>query len=260
MSEEHAAVDEGSESFLSSWVLELRGQFAEREAMALPAGIEGSEDLPRVVFLVALCVLDEKLSVVLTLEDDLVADGEVAVASLPAREALVDGESGEDPAEEWFAPLAWDEPLQVDQTAGAPSDGDREDTEAMAQDSPAPDPVWGAATALVREYFTEDVQVALQVGELDDELLVGRRAVGCLVALPRRIVHERVELEAAMVLPLEELVEPDHVEEEAVPVGDSSEVLLTFFLRGRRIPGASVKILQSLLERLGLVERDEPDA
>lgn len=263
--DEGEASEESSSRLLSSWVLELRTRFAERESLTLPAGVEGTEDLPRVVFLVALCVVDEALCVVLSLEEDLaVSESEVRTATLPAREALVDGETGEDPADEWFAPIGWDEPLVTpDDDASDENPGRREEGSSSTE---APDPLWGAATALVREHYTEDVKIALQVGQLDDQLLVGRRCVGCVVALPRSLVLDREELESVLVVPLDELISPDHVEEEEVVVlSDDEGATLRerhsiYFLRGKRIPGPSVRILQALLERLGLVDLDPADA
>ena len=235
-----------SDLLLSSWVLDLRAQFSDRAPLLLPAGVEGSGEQPRVVFLIALCVVDEALCVSLVLDEPAVDASEIVEARLPAREALGEGESGEDPRDEWFAPLDLFAPDPDDpDEADAAEDRGRPGEDAVA------DPVWGAAAALVREHFTEEVRVALRVGELDDQLLIGRRCTAAVVAVPRLLVEALQEREAVMVVPLDELADPDHVEAETVTVDGLEETLHRAYVGGRRIPVAGLAGSEAVRERLG---------
>lgn len=114
---------------------------------------------------------------------------------------------------------------------------------------------WEAATRETEEELGIDRAKPLSLGELDEETTPsGYRIVPCVAAVPFPLDTTLNEGEIAEVFsaPLLAFANPRMVEERAVEVDGVGRMLRIYHVGNRRIWGLTARILQNLLERLGL--------
>jgi len=116
---------------------------------------------------------------------------------------------------------------------------------------------WEAA---LRESF-EEIGLApgkvLRLGELDEaETPSGFRIVPCVGALPQGIETRanRDEIAEVFAVPLTALADPRLIEERTVRIDGVPRRLTLYHVGNKTIWGLTARILQNLLERLGLAE------
>jgi 8-oxo-dGTP pyrophosphatase MutT (NUDIX family) len=120
---------------------------------------------------------------------------------------------------------------------------------------------WTAALREAREEVGLDSQRVLRLGALDEEdVPSGFRIVPCVGAIPHPYELRPSEAEIAEVirLPLSAFTNPRLVEERTVVYDGVRRNLRIYHLGGRQIWGVTARILQALLERLGLEGPAEP--
>ncbi len=127
---------------------------------------------------------------------------------------------------------------------------------------------WGAALREASEELGIAPSVVLRLGELDEcETPSGFRIIPCVGAVPHSLpTHPNPEeIAEVFAVPLTALGNPTMVEERRVLLDGHERTLRIYHLGGRQIWGLTARILQNLLERLGLptageLEEERPEA
>jgi 8-oxo-dGTP pyrophosphatase MutT (NUDIX family) len=130
---------------------------------------------------------------------------------------------------------------------------------------------WGAALRESQEELGLDPARILRVGQLDEaETPSGFRIIPCVGAVPNPLETRANPGEIAEVfaVPLLALANPQLVEDRRVRLDGADRVLRIYHVGGRQIWGLTARILQNLLERLGVEgtmpveerESERPDA
>ncbi|MEO8504885.1 MAG: CoA pyrophosphatase [Acidobacteriota bacterium] len=121
---------------------------------------------------------------------------------------------------------------------------------------------WAAALREAQEEIGLDPALVLRLGMLDEtDLPSGFRVRPCVGALPFPFETKPnpVEIADVFAIPLSAFSNPSLVEERAVLLDGRERMLRIYHIGGRQIWGATARILQNLLQRLGKsgVELDE---
>ncbi len=114
---------------------------------------------------------------------------------------------------------------------------------------------WSAALRESREELGWEPGRILRLGQLDEvSSPAGFRIVPCVGAVPVPIAVEASagEIEEVFSVPLLALTEVKAVEERAVEIDGQRRALRVYHVAGRQVWGLTARILQNLLERLGL--------
>jgi len=114
---------------------------------------------------------------------------------------------------------------------------------------------WAAALREAEEEIGLEPRTVLKLGELDEvESPMGFRVIPCVGAVPQPHKLEPNEGEIAEVfnLPLTAFANPRLVEEREVVINGMKRNLLIYHVGSRQIWGLTARILQNLLERVGL--------
>ena len=114
---------------------------------------------------------------------------------------------------------------------------------------------WEAAVRETEEELGIERAKPLHLGELDEQTTpTGFRIVPCVAAVPYPLETELNEGEIAEVFsaPLLAFANPKLVEDRAVEVDGVSRMLRIYHVGNRQVWGLTARILQNLLERLGL--------
>lgn len=123
---------------------------------------------------------------------------------------------------------------------------------------------WTAALRETEEELGIDPRTVMRLGELDEvDTSTGWRVVPCVGAVPSPLATRPNPLEIAEVLPLplSAFANPQMVEEREVVVNGEVRSFLVYHVGTRQVWGATARMLQNLLARLGLApEQDAPDA
>jgi 8-oxo-dGTP pyrophosphatase MutT (NUDIX family) len=128
---------------------------------------------------------------------------------------------------------------------------------------------WDAALRESREELGLEPGRILRLGQLDEaETPSGFRIIPCVGAVPHPLATRVNPDEIAEVfpVPLVALANPQLVEERRVRLDGAERVLRIYHAGGRQIWGLTARILQNLLERLGVegtveaVDSERPDA
>lgn len=121
---------------------------------------------------------------------------------------------------------------------------------------------WGAALREAEEELGFDPKTVLRLGELDEvETPSGFSIVPCVGAVPSPLATRPNPLEIAEVfpVPLSALANPRLVEERTVRFDGVTRQIRLYHLGSRQVWGATARILENLLGRLGLVAVAEAD-
>ena len=119
---------------------------------------------------------------------------------------------------------------------------------------------WSAAVRETEEELGVERTKPLQLGELDEASTPsGFRIVPCVAAMPYPLETKLNESEIAEVFsaPLLAFANPRLVEDRTVDIDGVRRVLRIYHVGSRQVWGLTARILQNLLERLGLDVRDE---
>lgn len=119
---------------------------------------------------------------------------------------------------------------------------------------------WAAALRESQEEIGLDPGQVLRLGELDEgETPAGFRVIPVVGAIRRTFKPEPSAAEIAEVfnLPLSAFANPRMVEEREVKVDGVRRMLRIYHVGSRQIWGLTARILQNLLERLGMEMRDD---
>lgn len=114
---------------------------------------------------------------------------------------------------------------------------------------------WDGALREANEEVGIDPSTVLRLGELDEaETPAGFRVRPCVgtVPFPLETEIDEGEIEEAFAVPLPALANPDLVEDRAVKIDGEERVLRVYHVGRHQIWGLTARILQNLLERLGL--------
>lgn len=118
---------------------------------------------------------------------------------------------------------------------------------------------WDTALRETEEEIGLDAKRVLRLGELDEaETPSGYRVIPCVGAVPfplEPVLSD--EIDEVFPVPLPALASPQLVEERRVEIDDVVRTLRIYHVAGRQIWGLTARILQNLLQRLGLEATDE---
>lgn len=113
---------------------------------------------------------------------------------------------------------------------------------------------WGAALRETEEELGIAGQRVVRLGQLDEtDLPSGFRVLPCVGALPFPVetVPNPVEIAEVFAIPLSAFGNPRMVEDRRVRLDGEDRVLRIYHVGNRQIWGATARILQNLMERLG---------
>jgi 8-oxo-dGTP pyrophosphatase MutT (NUDIX family) len=113
---------------------------------------------------------------------------------------------------------------------------------------------WTAALRETHEEIGIAPQRVLKLGQLDEaDIPSGFRVLPCVGALPFpfETVPNPQEIAEVFAIPLSEFASPGLVEERRVRLDGRERMLRIYHIGGRQIWGATARILQNLLQRLG---------
>ena len=116
---------------------------------------------------------------------------------------------------------------------------------------------WGAALREAQEEIGLNSTKVLRLGELDDaETPSGFRITPCVGAVPFPVETkiDAGEIEDVFPVPLQNLANPDLVEDRAVLIDGEERILRVYHVGRRQIWGLTARIMQNLLIRLGVEE------
>lgn len=119
---------------------------------------------------------------------------------------------------------------------------------------------WDAALREAQEEIGLEPRTILKLGELDEgETPAGFRVIPCVGAVPYPYKAEPNEAEIAEVfsLPLSAFANPRLVEDRTITVNGDEREIRIYHIGNRQIWGLTARILQNLLERLGIEGREE---
>jgi 8-oxo-dGTP pyrophosphatase MutT (NUDIX family) len=114
---------------------------------------------------------------------------------------------------------------------------------------------WDAALREANEELGLEGKRVMRLGELDEvDTSTGYRIVPCVGAVPFPLETRPNPLEIAEVfpLPLSAFANPHAVEERAVTIDGTARTLRVYHVGSRAVWGATARILQNLLQRLGM--------
>ena len=114
---------------------------------------------------------------------------------------------------------------------------------------------WDAALREAHEEIGLDPKSVLRLGELDEgETPTGFRVIPCVGAIrfPYTASPNAEEISEVFSLPLSAFTNPRMVEERPVSVNGVERMLRIYHVGNRQIWGLTARILQNLLQRLGL--------
>ncbi|MEM6793273.1 MAG: CoA pyrophosphatase [Acidobacteriota bacterium] len=114
---------------------------------------------------------------------------------------------------------------------------------------------WEAALREAQEEIGLATSAAVRLGQLDEaETPSGFHITPCAVAVPFPVetTLDEGEIEEVFPVPLQALAHPDLVEDREVLIEGEQRVLRIYHVGRRQIWGLTSRILQNLLERLGL--------
>ncbi|MEM7353980.1 MAG: CoA pyrophosphatase [Acidobacteriota bacterium] len=121
---------------------------------------------------------------------------------------------------------------------------------------------WAAAVRETEEEIGIDSKKILQLGALDEaETPSGFRIVPCVGAVPFPVETQpnEDEIEDIFAVPIKAFANPTMVEDRAVLIDGVERVLRIYHVGSRQIWGLTARILQNLLQRLGLEPAGEPN-
>lgn len=114
---------------------------------------------------------------------------------------------------------------------------------------------WDAALREAEEEIGIEPAKVLRLGELDEtETPSGFRIVPCVAAVPfpfQPVINEE-EIAEVFNVPLSVLASPRMAEERLVKIQGEEKVIRIYHVGNRRVWGLTARILQNLLDRLGL--------
>lgn len=115
---------------------------------------------------------------------------------------------------------------------------------------------WDTALRETEEEIGVDGQRVLRLGQLDEaQTPSGYRIVPCVAAIPHPVETTlNDEIDEVFPVPLSALAAPQMVEERTVEIDGSHRPLRIYHVGGRQVWGLTARIIENLLERLGLVE------
>ena len=119
---------------------------------------------------------------------------------------------------------------------------------------------WAAALREAQEEIGLETGKVFRLGELDETgSPAGFRVVPCVGAVPTPLVTQANEAEIAEVfqLPLSAFGNPRMIEDREVKIDGQKRMLRIYHVGNRQIWGLTARILENLLERLGLGGREE---
>ena len=119
---------------------------------------------------------------------------------------------------------------------------------------------WETAVREAQEEVGFVPQTVVRLGSLDElETPSGFRIVPCVGAVPAGFVTRIQEAEIAEVfrVPLTALANPQLIEDRAVKIDGQERMLRVYHVGSRQIWGLTARIIQTLLERLGLAPPPE---
>lgn len=114
---------------------------------------------------------------------------------------------------------------------------------------------WAASLREAEEEIGLEPKKVLRLGELDDaETPSGFRITPCVgaVPFPLETTIDEGEIEDVFPVPLQNLANPDLVEDRAVLIDGDERILRIYHVGRRQIWGLTARILQNLLVRLGV--------
>lgn len=119
---------------------------------------------------------------------------------------------------------------------------------------------WDAALRESHEEVGIEPKKVLSLGELDEaETPSGFRIVPCVGAVPFPLeTTPNEEIDEIFPVPISAFANPKLVEDRAVSIDGHQRILRIYHIGGRQVWGLTARIIQSLLERLGLTMPD-PD-
>ncbi len=126
---------------------------------------------------------------------------------------------------------------------------------------PGEDP-WAAAVRETEEEIGIERKKILRLGELDEcETPSGFRILPCVGAVPYPLETEANtdEVEEVFAIPIQAFANPSAVEDRAVLIDGEERMLRIYHVGSRQIWGLTARILQNLLQRLGLEPAGPPN-
>jgi 8-oxo-dGTP pyrophosphatase MutT (NUDIX family) len=114
---------------------------------------------------------------------------------------------------------------------------------------------WQAALREAEEEIGLDPKRVLKIGELDEgETPAGFRVIPCVGAVPYpyEVSPNEAEISEVFSLPLSAFANPRMVEERTITVNGVDRDIRIYHIGNRQIWGLTARILQNLLQRLGL--------
>ena len=114
---------------------------------------------------------------------------------------------------------------------------------------------WQAALREAEEEIGLDPKRVLKIGELDEgETPAGFRVIPCVgaVPFPYEVSPNEAEISEVFSLPLSAFANPRLVEERTIKVNGVDRDIRIYHIGHRQIWGLTARILQNLLQRLGL--------
>jgi 8-oxo-dGTP pyrophosphatase MutT (NUDIX family) len=114
---------------------------------------------------------------------------------------------------------------------------------------------WQAALREAEEEIGLDPKKVLKIGELDEgETPAGFRVIPCVGAVPYpyEVSPNEAEISEVFSLPLSAFANPRLVEERTIKVNGVDRDIRIYHIGNRQIWGLTARILQNLLQRLGL--------
>jgi 8-oxo-dGTP pyrophosphatase MutT (NUDIX family) len=118
---------------------------------------------------------------------------------------------------------------------------------------------WDAALREAREEVGLDPAKVLRLGQLDEtETPTGFRITPCVGAVPYPVETEPDpgEIEEIFAVPITAFADPRAVEDRLVTIDGEERWLRFYHLGSRQVWGLTARIVQNLLERLGLVPEE----
>ncbi|HYG62662.1 MAG TPA: CoA pyrophosphatase [Thermoanaerobaculia bacterium] len=119
---------------------------------------------------------------------------------------------------------------------------------------------WQAALREAQEEIGLDPKRVLKIGELDEgETPAGFRVIPCVgaVPFPYEVNPNEAEISEVFSLPLSAFANPRLVEERTITLNGVDRDIRIYHIGNRQIWGLTARILQNLLQRLGLETGEE---
>ena len=120
---------------------------------------------------------------------------------------------------------------------------------------------WDGALREAREEVGLDPAKVLRLGQLDEEETpTGFRITPCVGAVPYPVETEPDprEIEEIFALPITAFADPRTVEDRLVTIDGEERWLRVYHVGSRQVWGLTARIVQSLLERLGMAPAEGP--